>query len=166
VSGALSPKDPPTIAGARGGAIRGPALSPDGKSLYVPNPFDDTLSQYDIDPLSGKLSPKTPATVAGPRPTAVAVTPDGTSAYVTGGLFGTVSQYDIDPASGTLAPKSPPSVPSGLAPGGIAVLQPPKVPTSNEQCKHGGWRNFLGFKNEGDCVSYVATGGKNQPGGP
>jgi hypothetical protein len=37
------------------------------------------------------------------------------------------------------------------------------MPTSKDQCKNGGWKNFLGFKNQGDCVSFVATGGKNQP---
>ena len=38
-------------------------------------------------------------------------------------------------------------------------------PTSKKQCKKGGWKNFasLSFKNQGDCVSYVATGGKNPP---
>ena len=35
--------------------------------------------------------------------------------------------------------------------------------TAKDQCKNGGWRNFPGFKNEGDCVSFVATGGKKQP---
>src|SRR5690348_8925292 len=33
-------------------------------------------------------------------------------------------------------------------------------------CKGGGWQQFVGspgpFKNQGDCVSYFATGGKNQ----
>jgi hypothetical protein len=38
------------------------------------------------------------------------------------------------------------------------------LPTSKDQCKNGGWRNFGVFKNQGDCVSYVATGGKNEPG--
>jgi hypothetical protein len=38
-------------------------------------------------------------------------------------------------------------------------------PTAKDQCKNGGWRNFPGFKNQGDCVSYVATKGKNQPSG-
>jgi len=32
-------------------------------------------------------------------------------------------------------------------------------------CKKGGWRSFGVFKNQGDCVSYFATGGKNQPAG-
>ena len=36
-------------------------------------------------------------------------------------------------------------------------------PTSTEQCKDGGWEAF-GFKNQGDCVSFVTTGGKNEPG--
>jgi hypothetical protein len=40
----------------------------------------------------------------------------------------------------------------------------PARPTSKEQCKNGGWRNFPGFKNQGDCVSYVATHGRNGPG--
>jgi hypothetical protein len=39
-------------------------------------------------------------------------------------------------------------------------------PTSNDQCKNGGWKNFgTTFKNQGDCVSFVATGAKNPPSG-
>lgn len=34
-----------------------------------------------------------------------------------------------------------------------------------DQCKNGGWRDFTGppgpFKNQGDCVSFFATGGRN-----
>ena len=45
------------------------------------------------------------------------------------------------------------------------VDPPPALPTSAEQCKKGGWQSFGGvFKNQGDCVSFVATGGKNSPG--
>jgi hypothetical protein len=29
------------------------------------------------------------------------------------------------------------------------------VPTSEEQCKHGGFQNFPQFKNQGQCVSFV-----------
>jgi hypothetical protein len=32
------------------------------------------------------------------------------------------------------------------------------VPTSKEQCKDRGWRNFSQFKNQGDCVSFVNNG--------
>jgi hypothetical protein len=42
--------------------------------------------------------------------------------------------------------------------------EPP--PTSKSQCKHGGWKSFgPTFKTEGDCVSFVATRGKNPPSG-
>jgi hypothetical protein len=40
------------------------------------------------------------------------------------------------------------------------------LPTTKEECKNGGWRNFGStFKNQGDCVSFVATNGRNQPAG-
>jgi hypothetical protein len=29
------------------------------------------------------------------------------------------------------------------------------IPTSKQQCKHGGWRNFPQFKNQGECVAFV-----------
>jgi hypothetical protein len=49
------------------------------------------------------------------------------------------------------------------------VLQVPAAatPTSKDQCKNGGWKTFTNpaFKNQGDCVSFVATGGKNPPSG-
>jgi hypothetical protein len=40
----------------------------------------------------------------------------------------------------------------------------PPVPTSTSDCKNGGWQAFDVFKNQGDCVSYVATDGRNAPG--
>jgi hypothetical protein len=48
--------------------------------------------------------------------------------------------------------------------GDLSVVDAPSLPSSKEQCRHGGWRNFGVFKNQGDCVSFVATGGKNPPG--
>lgn len=39
-------------------------------------------------------------------------------------------------------------------------------PTSKDDCKNGGWMNYgTTFGNQGDCVSFVATQGKNQPKG-
>ena len=43
-------------------------------------------------------------------------------------------------------------------------------PTSKDACKNGGWKNLqeqdgTPFKNQGDCVSYLATGGKNKAAG-
>src|SRR5205807_569031 len=39
--------------------------------------------------------------------------------------------------------------------------QPPLAPQTKSDCKNGGWRRYvtLGFKNQGDCESYVATHG-------
>ena len=45
------------------------------------------------------------------------------------------------------------------------------VPSAKDDCKDGGWQTFKDtdgssmFKNQGDCVSFVATGGKNKPNG-
>jgi hypothetical protein len=49
--------------------------------------------------------------------------------------------------------------------GDVAVVDAPALPTSKDQCKNGGWKNFPGFKNQGECVSFVATKGRNQPNG-
>jgi hypothetical protein len=54
--------------------------------------------------------------------------------------------------------------PLNLMSGDIVVTAAPPLPTSKGQCKNSGWRNFPGFKNEGACVSFVATGGKTPPG--
>lgn len=42
----------------------------------------------------------------------------------------------------------------------VAAVGPP---TSKDQCKDGGWATFNSpaFTNQGDCVSYVVTGGRN-----
>jgi hypothetical protein len=40
-------------------------------------------------------------------------------------------------------------------------------PLTKDMCKDGGWQNIQSsppFKNQGDCVSFVATGGTNPPG--
>ena len=113
--GALTPLAPPTV--PTGNQPIGVAVSPDGKSVYVVNQSDDTVSQYDIG-VAGALTLKTPATVStGSGPVFVAITPDGKSVYVTN-RGGTVSQYDVG-SGGALTPKTPTMVStggSGLAP--------------------------------------------------
>jgi hypothetical protein len=47
----------------------------------------------------------------------------------------------------------------------ISATLTPALPTTKAECKNGGWQAFGVFKNQGDCVSFVATGGKNQPTG-
>jgi hypothetical protein len=44
-----------------------------------------------------------------------------------------------------------------LTNGRAVVFDAPLAPTSRDQCKDGGWRNYQQFKNQGDCVSYVET---------
>jgi Protein of unknown function (DUF642) len=44
----------------------------------------------------------------------------------------------------------------------VSVVQKP-LPTTTDECKNGGWQSFGVFKNQGDCVSFVATQGKNPP---
>ena len=58
----------------------------------------------------------------------------------------------------------------------LATPPPPPVPTdpvptSKDQCNDGGWQHLTDstgahFKNQGDCVSYVATDGGNAAGPP
>ena len=50
-----------------------------------------------------------------------------------------------------------------ISTGNLTVVDAQPFPISKDQCKNGGWRNFPQFKNQGDCVSFVATGGKNSP---
>jgi hypothetical protein len=40
-----------------------------------------------------------------------------------------------------------------------------ETPTDKDQCKDGGWRLFDSptFRNQGDCVSFVASGGRSRP---
>jgi hypothetical protein len=49
--------------------------------------------------------------------------------------------------------------------GDLVVTDTPPLPSSKERCKNGGWRTIGLFQNQGDCVSFVATGGKNRPSG-
>jgi hypothetical protein len=46
--------------------------------------------------------------------------------------------------------------------GDFTVHDAQPLPTSNDQCKNGGWRKFPDFKNQGQCVSFVATDGQKQ----
>jgi DNA-binding beta-propeller fold protein YncE len=114
--GALSPKNPATVASCGGLRL---AVSPDGKSVYVTAGENQCISQYDVG-RGGKLSPKTPGAVQDEfTPFGVAVSPDSQSVYVAD-FDGGVSQYSVRP-NGTLSPKSPARVPAGLNSGVVAV---------------------------------------------
>jgi hypothetical protein len=49
--------------------------------------------------------------------------------------------------------------------GDVVVTDAPQLPVSKDQCKNGGWRTYGVFKNQGNCVSFVATGQKKPPAG-
>jgi hypothetical protein len=50
--------------------------------------------------------------------------------------------------------------------GQVQVPETTSAPTTKDDCKNGGWQTFdQPFKNQGDCVSFVATKGKNPPNG-
>jgi choice-of-anchor C domain-containing protein len=69
-------------------------------------------------------------------------------------------------ATGTTTPLTFASLDSGFygpALDNVTVKQ--YLPISKGDCKKGGWEDFGVFKNQGDCVSYVATGGTNMPAG-
>jgi hypothetical protein len=64
-----------------------------------------------------------------------------------------------------LPPDSYPPDLDVLVRGEVAIQDAHPLPSTKEQCKNGGWRTYGVFKNQGACVSFVATGGKNPPAG-
>jgi uncharacterized repeat protein (TIGR01451 family) len=117
-SGAVQPLTPQSV--QAGGSPFYVVVSPDGRSAYVTNNNNHTVSQYTVG-AGGKLSPKTPATVmAGTSPDGLAVSPDGRSIYVADDGDATISQYSIG-AGGKLSPKTPSTVTTGDGPEGVAI---------------------------------------------
>ena len=47
--------------------------------------------------------------------------------------------------------------------GEVLVIDAEPLPSTKEQCKDDGWRSYGVFTNQGDCVSFVASGGKHGP---
>jgi hypothetical protein len=89
-------------------------------------------------------------------------------------IFGSVGVriIDVGPSGDTLQAFPGNGCPTPLSSystfdftGDLVVVDAASLPTSKEQCKNGGWQTYGVFKNQGDCVSFVATGGKNPPAG-
>ena len=69
-------------------------------------------------------------------------------------LFASVTPLDCSPLDSALS--------SPLRSGDIVVTDAVPVPSSKDECKAGGWRNFgATFKNEGQCVAFVQRGPKS-----
>ncbi len=83
---------------------------------------------------------------------------------LSGGGGGGSSYGGVGPSAGSTITTESSSQPPEV------VISWQTVPTSKNQCMNGGWQNYTDsngtrFKNQGDCVSYVATGGKNKANG-
>jgi hypothetical protein len=65
----------------------------------------------------------------------------------------------------TTCPANPSIALDPIFGGDITIHDAQPFPTTKEQCKNGGWRTYGIFNNQGDCASFVATGGKNSPAG-
>jgi hypothetical protein len=91
----------------------------------------------------------------------------GYTQVVDGGPGGVDQLGTVGSGPATDCPKPPISFVStfNIVSGDLVVVDAQPSPTSKDQCENGGWRNFPGFKNQGNCVSFVATGGRNPPSG-
>ena len=78
--------------------------------------------------------------------------------------------HDLPPGTAPTNCPSPAGVALGPAFGyspaltdaGVVVTDarpPARTPTSKQQCRHGGWRDF-GFHNQGQCIAFVERGPK------
>jgi DNA-binding beta-propeller fold protein YncE len=121
-SGALRPLKPANV--ASGEFPYDIAVSPQGTSAYAVDNLSNTagaVSQYTLNPATGKLTPKSPRMVAtaGIPSGIIAISPDGKNAYVPSGKA--ISQYRISPATGKLTPMPPRKVAGAGSPIGIKV---------------------------------------------
>jgi hypothetical protein len=47
--------------------------------------------------------------------------------------------------------------------GDLFVTDAKSLPSTKDQCRNEGWRDYGAFRNQGDCVSFIASGGKSPP---
>ena len=140
----------------------------------------NSLDVYDPATNTWNTLAPMPAPVAGPASGVI-----NGKLYVAGGYNGTAyvnTVYVYDPAANTWTTDTPMPAARGNTAAGIIngklyvaggsnangvlntleVFTPqPSLPTTKDQCKSGGWQAFGVFRNQGDCVSFVATKGKN-----
>ncbi len=121
-SGALRPLTPPNV--ASGEFPYDIAVSPQGTSAYAVDSLSNiagAVSQYTLNPATGKLTPKSPRTVAtaGFPSGLIAISPDGKNAYVP--TAKAISQYRISAVTGKLTPMPPRKVAGAGFPIGIKV---------------------------------------------
>lgn len=116
-------------------------------TLSVPNPYG---ARFDAKPEvdAGVETSETKTCCTGPS-NSLTVSAPSLNGTITLAVDQIVPQWSLTETYGT----------------GAALLGGLLPPTSKDECKNGGWQAYGIFKNQGDCVSYVATGGKNPPNG-
>jgi YVTN family beta-propeller protein len=128
----------------------GIAITPDGTRAYVTNANGNSISVINTATNTVITTIFVPLDVRD-----IAITPDGTRAYVPGEEGGTNAVLVIDTGTNTVIA----TIPVEGFPFHIAITPGPRSPTTKEDCKNGGWRNFSPpagpFKNQGQCVSSV-----------
>jgi DNA-binding beta-propeller fold protein YncE len=136
-SGALRPLTPRNV--ASGEFPYDVAVSPQGTSPYAVDNLSNTagaVSQYTLNPATGKLTPKSPKMVAtaGVPSGIITISPDGKNAYVPSGK--SISHYRISPATGKLTPMPPRTVAGAGSPIGIKIAPDGRYLyiTSGTQC--------------------------------
>jgi hypothetical protein len=100
----------------------------------------------------------------------MSITSESTGLQVPGADWTIDSGTPISGVGGPFAGYFPNEEISGLPIDNSSLKVAPVPPTSAGQCKKGGWQNLTDangtkFKNQGDCVSYVSTHGKNKAAG-
>jgi 6-phosphogluconolactonase (cycloisomerase 2 family) len=80
------------------------AAPPDGRQLYVSNRGQDSIAQFDIDPVTGLLTYASHFPTGGTVPRFFAVRPEGRHLYVANQGSDDITAFHIDQASGSLIP--------------------------------------------------------------
>jgi hypothetical protein len=171
-SPAISDAQLPQDSATGGGAIVGASFAVDARSgPSGENPTGTAIVRS--NPLLGFRveGPVTCLNVTGNRAVIGFANTLGDAFLGVGGFIEVTDSTPDTVAFARIASGEPPTVcPATLGFGGtalgvgdIVVVDAPALPTSKDQCKKGGWQDFGVFKNQGDCVSFVETGGTNPP---
>jgi hypothetical protein len=150
--------------------------------VHVNSEFADQASDHDpqVARFDVEVPTATPTATASPTETAAVTATATTTATATASPTLTASPtQSATPTPSTtptaVARDTPTSSPTATTtssatattrPSSTPTVTPtatPSRPLTKDDCKDGGWQRYSSprFKNQGDCVSYVATGGRN-----
>ena len=165
-------------------AFAAPAISPDGKSVYLALGGDDAVARFDRDPMTGVLTYQgciTGDSTLGPGgssacaqigsatsggtssgldyPNAVALSPDGGDLYVTSGFDSAVARFDRDATTGALTYQGCITAETQSGPAGSSACA--LVPTATSGAYGSGLYNPNSVAVSRDGRSLYAAGGQD-----